>query len=51
VYKTSNNKEVCAGLFLDLLKASGRVNHINLLQKLDTYMALEELHSSGLLPT
>jgi hypothetical protein len=37
VYKALDNKEVCAGLFLDLSKAFDMINHNILLQKLDTY--------------
>jgi hypothetical protein len=37
IYKALDNKEVCVGLFLDLTKAFDMVNHIILLQKLDTY--------------
>lgn len=35
VYKTHDNKEVCVGLFLDLIKAFDMVSHDILLQKLD----------------
>jgi hypothetical protein len=37
VYNTLDNKEVCVGVFLDLLKAFDMVNHNVLLQKFDTY--------------